>query len=471
MSSSAKPDKSIKGFFGGLFKRKESSVTAPPPPMPVVAAPKPVAAPANVSRSASSGACLSPQDDDDNDDGSPCPSNVLAEFEFVKELGKGATAVVKLCRRKVHDNQKDDLVAMKEFKTSLLKKMKEFKREGRRMIVSTAFDKVQIEIAIMKKLSHANLVSLEAVLDDGDEQLVLVLEYAPHGQIMVWDAAQLSYVPSIDARSFSAPAPTTPIVQLAKNGLPLHVARKCFRELLIGLEYLHTNDICHRDLKPENILVGNQGTVKIADFGVAHFFDDTAPAAQPVAHGYLTNSAGTYAYMAPESMASEPYSAFVADIWALGITLYAMLFGTLPYFSTEVTELFDMIQNNPIALPTAVQAHPELSSLLLGLLEKNPAKRLTIQEMKRHPWVNRGYESQREDFQCRQIETVEVSADDIQNAFTRIPSMAALTRMKISSNKWANNARKAVKEKELLKQASSASSNAGDTKPDATKTA
>ncbi|EQC39068.1 CAMKK protein kinase [Saprolegnia diclina VS20] len=466
---SNKPDKSIKGFFGGLFKRKESSVAAPPP-MPV-AAPKPVVAPAHVvSTGASSGVCLSPQDDD-NDAGSPCPSNVLAEFEFVKELGKGATAVVKLCRRKVHDNQKDDLVAMKEFKTSLLKKMKEFKREGRRMIVSTAFDKVQIEIAIMKKLSHANLVSLEAVLDDGDEQLVLVLEYAPYGQIMVWDAAQLSYVPSIDAHSFSAPAPTTPAVQLAKNGLPLHIARKCFRELLIGLEYLHTNDICHRDLKPENILVGNQGTVKIADFGVAHFFDDKAPAAQPVAHGYLTNSAGTYAYMAPESMASEPYSAFVADIWALGITLYAMLFGSLPYFSAEVTELFDMIQNNPITLPNAVQAHLELTSLLLGLLEKDPAKRLTITEMKRHPWVNRGYESQREDFQSQQIETVEVSADDIQNAFTRIPSMAALTRMKISSNKWANNARKAVKEKELIKQASSASSNSGDTKPESTKTA
>ncbi|OQR93345.1 protein kinase [Achlya hypogyna] len=445
--AASKSDKGIKNFFG-LFKRKDST---PPAVSVAVTAPQ----------LTSATSCLSPEDEHM----SPS-SNVLAEFEFVKELGKGATANVKLCKRKVHDNQKEDLVAMKEFKTSLLKKMKEFKREGRRMVVSTAFDKVQVEIAIMKKLSHPNLISLEAVLDDGNEQLVLVLEYAPHGQIMVWDGPRQTYVPSIDSAAFHAPL-YGPVVQHSPNGLQEHVARKCFRELLLGLEYLHTNDICHRDLKPENILIGTNGTVKIADFGVAHFFDDKPEgnaAAQPVAHGFLTNSAGTYAYMPPESMASEPYSAFVADIWALGITLYAMLFGSLPYYSSEVTELFEMIQNNPVVLPVKEDVHPALCSLLRGLLEKAPAKRLTIQQLKAHPWVNEGYESQSKAFQARRTEAVEVSADDIQNAFTRIPSMAALTRMKMSSTKWANNARKAVKEKELLKQTSSAS--ATDCKPD-----
>ncbi|OQS00425.1 kinase [Thraustotheca clavata] len=448
----AKQEKSLKNFFG-LFKRKDSGATtpvtapsaAPPAPVPVAV----VAVPTVTNSS-----CLSPEDENP-------PNNVLAEFAFVKDLGKGATAVVKLCKRKVHDNQKDDLVALKEFKTSLLKKMKEFKREGRRMIVSTAFDKVQIEIAIMKKLSHPNLISLEAVLDDGDELLVLVLEYAPYGQIMVWDGEIQSYVPSIESINFHATT-SKPIVQYSENGLPEHIARKCFRELIVGLEYLHTNDICHRDLKPENILIGNNGTVKIADFGVAHFFDDkkegSNQSTQPVAHGYLTNSAGTYAYMPPESLSSEPYSAFVADIWALGVTLYAMLFGTLPYFSTDVTELFDMIQNNPIVLPQSVKAHPATCSLLLGLLEKDPKKRFTFAQLKKHEWVNTGYEAQREAFQSHRVDTVEISDDDIQNAFTRIPSMSVLTRMKISSNKWANNARKAVKEKELLKQSSTASS-------------
>ncbi|RHY27582.1 hypothetical protein DYB32_006682 [Aphanomyces invadans] len=453
-------------LFGGLFKKKDSTVAEPaalpvPAPRVVVAAPLPP-------RPATSNNHADEKSTADDGDLSPQPPGLgfSGEYEFIKELGKGATAVVKLCRR-LHPNAEnqaedefDNLVALKEFKTSLLKKIKEFKREGRRMVVSTALDKVQVEIAIMKKLSHPNLVSLDAVLDDGSELLVLVLEYAPFGQVMVWDGDEQTYRPMLDPKilSYFPAAPAHP-VQYAPNGFPEHLARMFFRELVDGLEYLHTNSICHRDLKPENILVGKHGVVKIADFGVAHFFDDSTNANAPVdnnateatsSKGFVTNSAGTYAYMPPESLA--PYSAFVADIWALGVTLYALLFGKLPYFSSDVTELFDMIQTVPVVVPEA--ASPELHELLLGLLEKDPTKRFKFNQIRVHPWVIQDLGADAvAAFQSRSHDAVEISDHDVEHALTKISSVSTITTMKLRGKKWAMKAR----QKTLERNASSTS--------------
>ncbi|RHY63507.1 hypothetical protein DYB30_008092 [Aphanomyces astaci] len=463
-------------LFSGLFKKKESlSEPAAPIPAPRVIAVTPPASSLPPRPSASNNAVANAGEFDDADL-SPQQQGLgfSGEYEFIKELGKGATAVVKLCRR-LHsqdsDNQTDDeyenLVALKEFKTSLLKKIKEFKREGRRMvrIVSTALDKVQVEIAIMKKLSHPNLVSLDAVLDDGSELLVLVLEYAPFGQVMVWDGDEQTYRPMLDPkilRHFPA-GPAHP-VQYAPNGFPEHLARMFFRELVDGLEYLHTNSICHRDLKPENILVGKHGVVKIADFGVAHFFDESA-AAMPSpraannsrpSKGFVTNSAGTYAYMPPESLA--PYSAFVADIWALGVTLYALLFGKLPYFAPDVTDLFDMIQSpQPVDVPES--ASVDLRELLRGLLEKDPTKRMTFADIRHHPWVVMGLAIDAvAAFQTRCHDAVEITEHDVEHALTKISSVSTITTMKVRGKKWAMKAR----QKTLDRNASSVSAKSED---------
>ncbi|KAH9140859.1 hypothetical protein AeRB84_014937 [Aphanomyces euteiches] len=424
----------LKKFFDGLFKKKGSTVSETNSAASTAA---PASAVSDNNASLDDSPQASPEADDDHEPG------FANEYEFVKELGKGATAVVKLCRRKnvSSENQADEyenLVALKEFKTSLLKKIKEFKREGRRMVVSTALDKVQVEIAIMKKLSHPNLVALEAVLDDGHELLVLVLEYAPFGQVMVWDHDQHTYMPKLDPKILGHFPTVDAPVQYAPNGFPEHVARTFFRELIDGLEYLHANRICHRDLKPENILVGKGGLMKIADFGVAHFFDDKSNQADK---GYVTNSAGTYAFMPPESLTSEPYSAFIADIWALGVTLYALLFGTIPFYSPDVTELFEMIQTLPVVLPESASVNPDVVDLLHGLLEKDPSKRLTFAQMRVHPWVNCGHEADADAFQNPMHDKVEVSDHDVEHALTKIASFAAITNMKIRSKKWADKAR------------------------------
>ncbi|KAF0682910.1 Aste57867_24998 [Aphanomyces stellatus] len=445
-------------LFGGLFKKKDPEVASR---KASAAAPTTSAlTTASTAPSVSAASNNSLDSNDDSPDHEHGGIGVSSEYEFIKELGKGATAVVKLCRRKGNnaesDNQDeyDNLVALKEFKTSLLKKIKEFKREGRRMVVSTAFDKVQIEIAIMKKLSHPNLVSLEAVLDDGSELLILVLEYAPFGQVMNWDNDELLYKPMLDAKILGHFPTVESPRQYAPNGFPEHIARTFFRELIDGLEYLHANNICHRwetaflDLKPENILVGKGGLVKIADFGVAHFFDESKtttdgnnPTTAASHKGFVTNSAGTYAYMAPESLVSEPYSAFVADIWALGVTMYALFFGKIPYYSPDVTELFEMIQTMPVDIPEAAMANPDVVDLLQGLLEKDPSKRLTFSQMRVHPWVNEGYEADAHAFQNRCHDTVEISDHDVEHALTKISSFSTITTMKIRGKKWADKAR------------------------------
>ncbi|CAI5721380.1 unnamed protein product [Hyaloperonospora brassicae] len=207
----------------------------------------------------------------------------------------------------------EELVALKVFKTSLLKKMRDVKRVGRRMVVSTALDKVQMEIAIMKKLHHPNLLNLLEVFDDDAETLVLMLEYAPSGQVMQWYPDEKVY---------------------KKTGGQREAA--CFRE---------------DELRPENILVGQDGTYKISGLWRRALFRGRRPSSQahsllvgeasvaaskPHRKGYVSTTAGTYAFMGPETLKGGEYSAYAADIWALGVTVHALALGAIPFYDPDV---------------------------------------------------------------------------------------------------------------------------------------
>ncbi|EEY68128.1 protein kinase [Phytophthora infestans T30-4] len=397
---------------------------------------------------------LSDDDDDDgsdSDDGiSSAPSgessnsnvgSAITKYEVVRELGRGATAVVQLGRLR----GEDDLVALKVFTTSLLKKMREVKRVGRRMVVSTALDKVQVEIAIMKKLHHPNLLNLLEVFDDDSETLVLMLEYAPSGQVMQWFPEEKLYKRSKGKNE--------------RNCFTEEELRACVRQLLLGLEYLHENNICHRDLKPENILVGQDGTFKIADFGVAHFFEEddkkakakaagevTSTVAKPHKKGYVSTTAGTYAFMGPETLKGGEYSAYAADIWAMGISIHALAFGTIPFYDPDVVTLFEMIEKNPIELEN--NASEGLSELLFGLLEKDPEKRWSLQQCKEHSWVVEGLSDQeKQEYVETSYEAVKVGPEDLACAVTRVTSLNVILRVKLGVNKWKRKAMRTLEER------------------------
>jgi len=396
------------------------------------------------------------EDDDDVDmDNQRKPQESLGSiqnYEIVKELGRGATAVVQLGKQK----DGDQLVALKVFKTSLLKKMREVKRVGRRMVVSTALDKVQVEIAIMKKLNHSNLLNLLEVFDDDSETLVLMLEYAPFGQIMHWDASEKIYKTNRDV--------------IAADQFHEDELRKCVRQLVLGLEYLHENNICHRDLKPENILVGSDGVYKIADFGVAHLFDDekatpvaavaTAVVAAAAAgnnqsnvpekkKGYVSSTAGTYAFMGPETLKGGAYDAYAADVWALGITLHALAFGKIPFYNPDVVELFEQIEREPIVVETGNNGVSSgMAEFLYGLLEKDPEKRFCLKQCKEHHWVLEGLDDDAKNrFLNTKHEHVTVNPEDVANAVTKVSSFNVLLRVKLGANKWRRKAIKSLEEK------------------------
>merc|ERR1719461_1679116 len=127
-------------------------------------------------------------------------------------------------------------------------------------------------------------------------------------------------------------------------------AIKCFRDVVHGLEYLHYQKVIHRDIKPRNLLRADNGEVKIADLGVSDEFD--GPDAM------LTNTAGTPAFTAPESLSQQPesfpYSGKAADIWSLGVTLYCLVVGKVPFQGQNVPVVYEKIKTEKIKVPEEI---------------------------------------------------------------------------------------------------------------------
>ncbi|PKU36847.1 hypothetical protein llap_12852 [Limosa lapponica baueri] len=174
-------------------------------------------------------------------------------------------------------------------------------------------------------------------------------------------------------------------------------ARFYFQDLIKGIEYLHYQKIIHRDIKPSNLLVGEDGHVKIADFGVSNEFKG--------ADALLTNTVGTPAFMAPETLSEtrKIFSGKALDVWAMGITLYCFVFG----------------QESTVQQPFAGDFW---SSAPAGAWKGREAEKM---ETKLHPWVTKnGAELlPTEDENCTLIEVTE---EEVENSVKHIPSLATV---------------------------------------------
>jgi len=206
-------------------------------------------------------------------------------------------------------------------------------------------ERVRTEIAAMRALWHPNLLPLFGVMEDDDEDsLHLIVEIEEKGQLMDWEGASLRY------KSNNFPPSVT-------GGLDELVARDLFRGIVEGLHYMHSSGYVHRDLKPDNILLHASGTPKISDFGLAvktedglireyvgtrHFFspeccaaqrsgadDDALPMDAPPPPMMLGFGAP------PPPPSGRPYNGYSSDVWALGVTLYTMIFGAVPWLSVD----------------------------------------------------------------------------------------------------------------------------------------
>ncbi|CAM9312213.1 unnamed protein product [Pylaiella littoralis] len=249
---------------------------------------------------------------------------------------------------------------------------------------------VQREIAIMKKLVHPNLVQLVEVIDaPRDRSLYMVMEFVEQGAAMRW-------VESGRGR-YECPA-TARIHSNGQGGcLGASTAAVYFWDILAGLEYLHQHLVAHRDIKPENVLIGHDGRAKLADFGVSQYFLDDEPRtpksarslARSNSRAQMSDTEGTWCFWAPEMCGSRgekaAFNAYAADAWAVGVTLWCFLYGTVPFISLNPMELFASIAEDPAPVPR--EADTALRDLFEGLLAKDPGERLTVPEARDHDWV------------------------------------------------------------------------------------
>ncbi|KAA8497352.1 CBL-interacting protein kinase 23 [Porphyridium purpureum] len=221
---------------------------------------------------------------------------------------------------------------------------------------------VKREIAIMKALSHPNVVSLYEVLAS-QTKLYLVMELVSGGELFDVIAQQAEY-----------------------GGLKEDVARRYFHDLIDAVHYCHRRGVFHRDLKPENLLLNEKGELKVTDFGLSGI------SGVLTGQELLTTMCGTPSYIAPEIVRERGgYEGSKVDAWACGIILYAMLTGCLPFDGEDPAELFLHIQTAPVEFPPGVKVEPLAKALICGLLEKDPKSRLSLESVKQHPWFLENY--------------------------------------------------------------------------------
>ncbi|KAI4190490.1 MAG: hypothetical protein L6R41_000725 [Letrouitia leprolyta] len=220
---------------------------------------------------------------------------------------------------------------------------------------------IKEEIAIMKKLNHDNVVSLIEVLDDPDEDsLYMVLEMCKKGVIMKVGVDETA------------------------DPYDEELCRYWFRDLILGIEYLHAQGVVHRDIKPDNCLLTQDNVLKVVDFGVSEMFEKSSEMR-------TAKSAGSPAFMPPELCVAKhgDISGKAADIWSMGITLYCLRFGKIPFEKPGVLQLYECIRNEPLSIGSELGCSDNLRDLIIRLLEKDPRKRITMEELREHPWVTK----------------------------------------------------------------------------------
>ncbi|XP_042297512.1 calcium/calmodulin-dependent protein kinase kinase 2 isoform X7 [Sceloporus undulatus] len=327
----------------------------------------------------------------------------LNQYTLKDEIGKGSYGVVKLA----YNENDNTYYAMKVLSKKKLMRQAGFPRRppprGAKPPLEGfcqpkgPIEQVYQEIAILKKLDHPNVVKLVEVLDDpSEDHLYMVFELVKKGPVME--------VPNL-------------------KPLTEDQARFYFQDLIKGIEYLHYQKIIHRDIKPSNLLVGEDGHIKIADFGVSNEFKGT--------DALLTNTVGTPAFMAPETLSEtrKIFSGKALDVWAMGITLYCFVFGQCPFMDERILSLHSKIKSQMLEFPDQPDISDELKDLITKMLDKSPESRITVPEIKVHPWVTKnGVEPlPTEDENCT---LVEVTEEEVENSVKHIPSLATVILVK-----------------------------------------
>ena len=282
------------------------------------------------------------------------PETKINFYLYGRRIGQGAFGKVNLGLNVLTGR----VVAIKSFKTTPIEKFRH------------KMKKIQYETELMKRFNHKNITKILEVFND-EEYMLIIMEYINGGNLF-------SFVKK-------------------RRKLSEKMAKFLFRQIILGIQHIHSKNVVHRDIKLENILIDFDNNVKICDFGIGKVLENEDE--------LLYDKCGTPMYMAPEIILANDdngYKGFPVDIWSSGITLYIMLSGSLPFnIKNKNNNKEDMAlnsiknKNNNFLQNQIVNVKPkeienisiEAKNLLKGLLNKNPSKRLTCSQILNHPWL------------------------------------------------------------------------------------
>ncbi|XP_045479260.1 serine/threonine-protein kinase SIK2-like isoform X2 [Harmonia axyridis] len=252
-------------------------------------------------------------------------------YDIERTIGKGNFAVVKLARHRITKTE----VAIKIIDKSKLD--------------AGNLQKVYREVDIMKRLDHSHIVKLYQVMETKN-MIYLVSEYASEGEIFDY---------------------------IARYGrMSEEQARQKFWQILSAVEYCHNRNIVHRDLKAENLLLDSNNNIKIADFGFSNYYSTT---------GQLSTWCGSPPYAAPEVFEGKKYIGPEIDIWSLGVVLYVLVCGALPFDGSSLQALRDRVLSGRFRIPYFMSSDCE--SLIRKMLVLEPTKRYSVAQIKKHRWM------------------------------------------------------------------------------------
>uniref|UniRef100_A0A4W3HL85 Maternal embryonic leucine zipper kinase n=1 Tax=Callorhinchus milii TaxID=7868 RepID=A0A4W3HL85_CALMI len=217
--------------------------------------------------------------------------------------------------------------------------------------------RVQTEIEAMKNLSHQHVCRLYHVIETS-QKIFMILEYCPGGELF-------DYI-------------------IAKDRLSEEETRTFFRQIVSAVAYVHSQGYAHRDLKPENLLIDEDHNLKLIDFGLC---------AKPKGglDYQLMTCCGSPAYAAPELIQGKAYIGSEADIWSMGVLLYALLCGFLPFDDDNIVTLYRKIIKGKYSIPKWLSPGSEL--ILKQMLQVDPSRRVSVKQLLNHPWLMQGYSS------------------------------------------------------------------------------
>uniref|UniRef100_A0A3B3QW22 MAP/microtubule affinity-regulating kinase 3 n=1 Tax=Paramormyrops kingsleyae TaxID=1676925 RepID=A0A3B3QW22_9TELE len=262
----------------------------------------------------------------------------IGNYRLLKTIGKGNFAKVKLARH---------VLTGKEVAVKIIDKTQ---------LNSSSLQKLFREVRIMKMLNHPNIVKLFEVIET-EKTLYLVMEYASGGEVF-------DYL-------------------VAHGRMKEKEARAKFRQIVSAVQYCHQKCIVHRDLKAENLLLDSDMNIKIADFGFSNEF---------TLGNKLDTFCGSPPYAAPELFQGKKYDGPEVDVWSLGVILYTLVSGSLPFDGQNLKELRERVLRGKYRIPFYMSTDCE--NLLKKFLILNPTKRGSLEQIMKDRWMNVGHEEE-----------------------------------------------------------------------------